>query len=120
VSLARVATAWFMVDGMGIRFQGIATRARARSTAYAELQLRGLGSLLARLALLAMRRQDQQHMHRISETLASSAMMSHERPGPQLRAPPSGSAGLPSRLRQKTGVDIERSWQDAPAIPRGG
>jgi hypothetical protein len=34
VSPARVATAWFIVDGMGIRFQGIADAgARVRYTA---------------------------------------------------------------------------------------
>jgi hypothetical protein len=63
---------------MGIRFQGIADAgARVRYTANAELQPRGPGCRLAPLTLLAMRRQDQQHMHRVRETLVSSAMMSH-------------------------------------------
>jgi uncharacterized protein YndB with AHSA1/START domain len=62
--------------GMGIRFQGTVTDAApwARYTASLELQPRRLAWLVAPLALLAMRRQDQKNMHRITEALASSAV----------------------------------------------
>jgi hypothetical protein len=66
------AKAW----GMSIRFQGTVTDTApgARYTASLKLQPRRLAWLVAPLALLAMRRQDQQHMHRIRETLESSAV----------------------------------------------
>jgi uncharacterized protein YndB with AHSA1/START domain len=62
--------------GMAIRFQGTVTDATpgARYTASLELHPKGLARLVAPLALLAMRRQDQQHMHRIREALESSAV----------------------------------------------
>ena len=62
--------------GMGIRFQGTVTDTApgARYTASLELQPRRLAWLVAPLALLAMRRQDQQHMDRIRETLESRAV----------------------------------------------
>jgi uncharacterized protein YndB with AHSA1/START domain len=68
------ATAW----GMAIRFQGTVTDATpgARYTAYLELHPKGLARLVAPLALLAMRRQDQKHMHRIREALESSTLTS--------------------------------------------
>jgi Polyketide cyclase / dehydrase and lipid transport len=64
--------------GMVIRFQGTVTDAApgARYTASLELHPTGLGWLVAPLALLAMRRQDQQHMHRIREALESSTVRS--------------------------------------------
>jgi uncharacterized protein YndB with AHSA1/START domain len=64
--------------GMSIRFQGTVTGAPhgARYTADLELHPRGLAWLVASLALLAMRRQDQQHMHRIREALESSTVRS--------------------------------------------
>jgi hypothetical protein len=64
--------------GMGIRFQGTVTNAGpgARYIADLELHPRGLAWLVAPLALLAMRRQDQQHMRRIKQALESSAMRS--------------------------------------------
>jgi Polyketide cyclase / dehydrase and lipid transport len=46
----------------------------ARYSASLELQPRGLAWLVAPLALLAMRRQDQKNMHRIGEALASGPM----------------------------------------------
>ena len=59
--------------GMGIRFRGTVTDAApgASYTAYLELHPRRLARLLAPLALLAMRRQDQQNMDRIREALES-------------------------------------------------
>jgi glyoxylase-like metal-dependent hydrolase (beta-lactamase superfamily II) len=64
--------------GMSIRFQGTVTDAApgARYTADLELHPKGLARLVAPLALVAMRRQDQQHMHRIREALESSAVPS--------------------------------------------
>jgi hypothetical protein len=64
--------------GMSIRFQGTVTDAGpgARYSAYLELRPRGLAWLVAPLALLAMRRQDQQNMHRIKEALESSTIRS--------------------------------------------
>jgi hypothetical protein len=62
--------------GMVIRFQGTVadTAPGARYTASLELQPRRLAWLVAALALLAMRRQDQKNMHRIREALESSAV----------------------------------------------
>jgi uncharacterized protein YndB with AHSA1/START domain len=62
--------------GVGIRFQGTVTDAApgARYTASLELHPKGLAWLVAPLALLAMRRQDQQNMHRIREALEASAV----------------------------------------------
>jgi hypothetical protein len=62
---------------MGIRFQGTVTEAApgARYIAYLEFQPRGLAWLMAPLALLAMRRQDQKHMHRIREALESTTVL---------------------------------------------
>jgi uncharacterized protein YndB with AHSA1/START domain len=64
--------------GMAIRFQGTVTDAPpgARYTASVELHPKGLARLVAPFALLAMRRQDQQHMHRIREALESSTVTS--------------------------------------------
>ena len=63
---------------MDIWFHGAVTKAGpgARYTADLALHPRGLAWLVAPLALLAMRRQDQQHMHRIREALELSAMRS--------------------------------------------
>jgi Polyketide cyclase / dehydrase and lipid transport len=65
--------------GMGIRFRGTVTDTApgARYTASLELQPKRLARLIAPLALLVMRRQDQQHMHRIREALESSTVMSN-------------------------------------------
>ena len=62
--------------GMVIRFPGTVSDAGsgARYTARLELHSKGLAWLVAPLALLAMRRQDQQNMHRIREALESSAV----------------------------------------------
>jgi hypothetical protein len=59
--------------GMVVRFQGTVAAAApgARYTASLELQPKRLARLLAPLALLAMRRQDQQNMQRIREALES-------------------------------------------------
>jgi hypothetical protein len=67
--------------GMGIRFQGTVTDAApgARYTADLELHPRGLAWLMAPLALVAMRRQDQKHMHWIREALEGST--THSRTG---------------------------------------
>ena len=64
--------------GMVIRFQGTVTDAApgARYTASLELHPRGLAWLVAPLALLAMRRQDQKNMHRIREALESARVRS--------------------------------------------
>jgi hypothetical protein len=64
--------------GMGIRFQGTVTDAApgARYTASLELHPRGLARLVAPLALWAMRRQDQQNMHRIRQALESTPVTS--------------------------------------------
>jgi uncharacterized protein YndB with AHSA1/START domain len=64
--------------GMAVRFQGTVADAApgARYTAHLELHPKGLGRLVAPLALLAMRRQDQKHMHRIREALESSTVTS--------------------------------------------
>jgi Polyketide cyclase / dehydrase and lipid transport len=64
--------------GMGVRFRGTVTDAApgARYTAYLELHPKGLAWLLAPLALLAMRRQDQQNMQRIREALESTTVTS--------------------------------------------
>jgi hypothetical protein len=64
--------------GMAIRFRGTIADAApgARYTAYLELRPKCLAWLVAPLALLAMRRQDQQHMHRIREALESSTVRS--------------------------------------------
>jgi hypothetical protein len=63
---------------MGIRFRGTVSDAvpGARYTASLELQPRRLAWLVAPLALLAMRRQDQKNMQRIREALESSAVTS--------------------------------------------
>jgi uncharacterized protein YndB with AHSA1/START domain len=62
--------------GMSIRFRGTVSDAGpgARYSASLELRPRGLAWLVAPLALLAMRRQDQQHMHRIREALESGTI----------------------------------------------
>jgi Polyketide cyclase / dehydrase and lipid transport len=62
--------------GMSIRFQGTVTDAApgAHYTAQLELRPRRLARLVAPLALLAMRRQDQQNMRRIREALESSTV----------------------------------------------
>src|SRR5215217_6960115 len=62
--------------GMVIRFRGTVTDAApgARYAASLDLHPRGLAWLVAPLALVAMRRQDQTNMHRIKETLESNAM----------------------------------------------
>jgi uncharacterized protein YndB with AHSA1/START domain len=62
--------------GMSIRFQGTVTDAGpgTRYTAYLELQPKRLVRLVAPLALLAMRWQDQKHMHRIREALEFSTV----------------------------------------------
>ena len=64
--------------GMGIRFHGIVANAApgARYIAYLELRPKGLAWLVAPLALLAMRRQDQKNMRRIREALESSTVTS--------------------------------------------
>jgi hypothetical protein len=64
--------------GMVVRFQGTVTDAApgARYTADLELLPRGLAWLVAPLALLAMRWQDQQNMSRIREALESSTVRS--------------------------------------------
>jgi len=64
--------------GMSIRFQGTVADAApgARYTAYLELQPKRLARLVAPLALLAMRRQDQKNMHRIREALESNTVTS--------------------------------------------
>jgi uncharacterized protein YndB with AHSA1/START domain len=64
--------------GMSIRFQGTVTDAGpgTRYSAYLKLQPRRLAWLVAPLALLAMRRQDQQNMDRIREALESSTLRS--------------------------------------------
>jgi uncharacterized protein YndB with AHSA1/START domain len=64
--------------GMVIRFRGTVTDAApgARYTASLDLHPKGLARLVAPLALLAMRRQDQQNMHRIQEALESSTVTS--------------------------------------------
>jgi len=64
--------------GMGVRFRGTVGDAApgARYTVYLELHPKGLARLVAPLALLAMRRQDQQHMHRIREALESNTVRS--------------------------------------------
>ena len=63
---------------MSIRFRGTVSDAEqgARYTADLELHPRGLAWLVAPLALLAMRRQDQQHMQRIREALEASTVRS--------------------------------------------
>jgi uncharacterized protein YndB with AHSA1/START domain len=64
--------------GMGVRFRGTVTDAApgARYTADLELQPKRLAWLVAPLALLAMRRQDQMHMQHIREALESSTVTS--------------------------------------------
>ena len=64
--------------GMGVRFRGTVADAGpgARYTAYLELHPKGLARMVAPLALLAMRRQDQKNMHRIREALEASTMTS--------------------------------------------
>ena len=64
--------------GMGVRFQGIVTDAApgARYSAYLELQPKRLAWLLAPLALLAMRHQDQRNMQHIKKALESSTVTS--------------------------------------------
>ena len=64
--------------GMVIRFRGTVTDAApgARYSASLELHPRGLAWLVAPLALLAMRRQDQQNMQCIQEALESSTVTS--------------------------------------------
>lgn len=66
--------------GMGVRFRGTVTDAGsgARYTADLELHPRGLAWLVAPLALLAMRRQDQQHMRRIRDALESTTVTSDQ------------------------------------------
>jgi hypothetical protein len=60
--------------GMIIRFQGIVTHAAAGARYSADLELhpKRLAWLVAPLALLAMRRQDQKNMSRIRQALESS------------------------------------------------
>ena len=67
-----------MARGMGVRFHGTVADAApgARYTAYLELQPKGLARLVAPLALLAMRGQDQKNMRRIREALESSTATS--------------------------------------------
>jgi hypothetical protein len=67
---------------MGIRFQGTVADAApgARYTAKLELQPKGLAWLVAPLALLAMRRQDQKNMRRIREALESTTAEGKEAP----------------------------------------
>jgi hypothetical protein len=84
--------------GMIIRFQGTVADAApgARYTAHLELHPKGLARLVAPLALLAMRRQDQKNMRRIRQALESSTVTSDWRRGPtygprQARAIGSGS-----------------------------
>jgi hypothetical protein len=64
--------------GMSIRFQGTVTGTApgARYSADLELHPKGLAWLVAPLALLAMRREDQQHMRRIQEALELSTVTS--------------------------------------------
>jgi uncharacterized protein YndB with AHSA1/START domain len=64
--------------GMSIRFQGTVTDTApgARYTADLKLHPKGLAWLMAPLALLAMRRQDEKSMHRIREALESSTVTS--------------------------------------------
>jgi uncharacterized protein YndB with AHSA1/START domain len=64
--------------GMSIRFQGTVTdtASGARYTAHLGLHPSRLAWLVAPLALVAMRRQDHQNMHRIRQALESSAMRS--------------------------------------------
>jgi uncharacterized protein YndB with AHSA1/START domain len=64
--------------GMGIRFCGTVTDAASgsRYIASLELQPRRLARLVAPLALVAMRRQDQKNMDRIREALESSTVTS--------------------------------------------
>jgi hypothetical protein len=64
--------------GMGVRFRGTVADATpgARYSASLELRPKGLAWLIAPLALLVMRRQDQQNMHRIREALESSTVRS--------------------------------------------
>jgi hypothetical protein len=64
--------------GMSIRFQGTVTDAApgARYVAYLELHPKRLARLVAPLALVAMRWQDQKHMCRIREALESSTVTS--------------------------------------------
>ena len=68
--------------GMGIRFQGTVTDAApgARYTAALELHPKGLAWLVAPLAMLAMRRQDQKNMHRIREALEATKAEGTEAP----------------------------------------
>jgi hypothetical protein len=70
--------------GMSIRFRGTVTDAApgARYTAHLELHPKGLAWLVAPLALLAMRRQDQKNMRRIREALESSTVTLDLRRGP--------------------------------------
>jgi hypothetical protein len=80
--------------GMSIRFQGTVSDAGpgARYSASLELRPKGLAWLVAPLALLAMRRQDQQNnMDRIQEALESSTIRSTSRTF-RTRAFPGGSA----------------------------
>jgi uncharacterized protein YndB with AHSA1/START domain len=62
--------------GMSIRFQGTVTHAApgARYTASLELHPERLAWLVAPLALLAMRRQDQKNMSRIRQALESTTV----------------------------------------------
>jgi hypothetical protein len=73
--------------GVGIRFHGTVTDAPpgARYSASLALRPRGLAWLVAPLALLAMRRQDQQHMHRIKQALESSTVAPRPRQTPPRR-----------------------------------
>ena len=68
--------------GMGVRFRGTVTDAPsgARSTADLELHPKGLAWVVAPLALLAMRRQDQQNMRRIREAPESTTTEGKEAP----------------------------------------
>ena len=64
--------------GMGVRFRGTVADAGpgARYTAYLELHPKGLAWLVAPLALLAIRRQDQKSMDRIREALEATTVTS--------------------------------------------
>jgi hypothetical protein len=63
---------------MVISFRGTVTDTApgARYTASLDLHPKGLARLVAPLALLAMRRQDEKNMHRIQEALESSTVTS--------------------------------------------
>jgi len=99
--------------GMSIRFQGTVTDAApgARYTAYLELQPKRLARLVAPLALLAMRRQDQKNMHRIRQALESTTVTSDWRRGPNVR--------LRRASTIRSGRAAGMSWQLAPLAATG-